>query len=271
MIIFKNKIFTENYKYKKLPYFSTSERIKDSAKAFGGGGVIGAIGGGLTGSLLGRKGAKIGAILGGLAGGILSSKASWNYTSKENIDKLNKYNRDIQKREDMFRNNPRLRYKNIEDTKNLEKQFRDIESKYKIKYGDDFYKYINLRKKLIPTLVNLEKNGMAVKDRYGILMEINPNLSKYWVDGENQRNKENLNSLISINPEMADDTYIVYNFKTGKYGYDSYQNNFPNLKSILLDKLNDDEDYINKYEDKIERKGDLEFIKKYRELINKEL
>lgn len=268
MIILRNKKFSE---YKKQPYYSMGQRLKNTATGFGFGAGVGAGMGAMAGGLIGGKtGAKVGATLGGLALGSGLARLGWKDTSKESVDRRNASALKRAKEEEMYKKNPRLRYKDLEDP-NLEKGFRDIENQYNVKYGDDFYKYLKLRKKLIPILVDLEKNGTPITDRYGILMSVNPKLSKNWVDGESKVNPEELSSMLTINPEMADDTWLTYNFKTRKYGYNPHDNGYSDLKSLLLDKLKYDEDYIKENEDLKERKGDLEFIEKYRHLINKEL
>ena len=268
MIVLRNKIFSE---YKKQPYYSTGKRLKSAMSGFGIGAGVGAGMGAMAGGLIGGKtGAKVGATLGGLALGSGLARLGWKDTSKESVDRRNALALKRAKEEEMYRKNPRLRYKDLEDP-NLEKGFRDIETKYGVKYGDDFYKYLKLRKKLVPILVDLEKKGTPVSDRYGILMSVNPNSSKNWVNEESRVNPEELSSILAINPEMADDTWLVYNFKTGKYGYDPHDNSYSDLKSLLLNKLDQDEDYIKKYENIEKKKGDLEFIKRYKELINKYL
>lgn len=268
MIILRNKEFSE---YKKQPYYSMRQRLKNTAAGFGlvagiGAG-MGAVAGGLVG---GKTGAKVGATLGGLALGSGLAKIGWDSTSKKFVDRNNASVLRASKEEEMYRKNPRLRYKDLEDP-NLEKGFRDIETKYGVKYGDDFYKYLKLRKKLVPILVDLEKKGTPVINRSRILMSIDPKFSRNWIDVENKVNSEKLSSLLAVDPEMADDTWFVYNFKTKKYGYDTDDDSHLNFKSLLLDKLKQEEDYIRGYEDLEKNKGNLEFIKKYRELINRDL
>lgn len=268
MIILRNKEFSE---YKKQPYYSMGQRLKNTATGFGFGAGVGAGMGAMAGGLIGgRTGAKVGATLGGLALGSGLARLGWKDTSKESVDKRNALALKRAKEEEMYKKNPRLRYKDLEDP-NLEKGFRDIENQYNVKYGDDFYKYLKLRKKLVPILVDLEKKGTPVTDRYGILMSVNPNSSKNWVNEESRVNPEELSSMLAINPEMADDTWLTYNFKTGKYGYDPHDNSYPDLKSLLLNKLKQDEDYIRNYVSPEKNKGDLEFINKYRNLIKREL
>lgn len=270
MIILRNKEFSK-VEYERQPYYTTRQRIGNTAAGFGFGAGVGAVMGGMAGGILGGKtGAKIGATLGGLGTGTALGHFSWGMTSKKAVDRENARRKKWAEKEEMYKKNPRLRYKSLEDP-NLEKGFRDIENKYGVKYGDDFYKYLKLRKKLVPILVDLEKRGMPVSDRAGLIMEVNPSMSKDWVDSENSFDPENMSSMLAINPEMADDTWLTYNFKTGKYGYDPHINNFPNLKSLLLDKLKDEEEWIKEDDDIDKRKGDLEFIKKYRDLINREL
>lgn len=266
MIILRNRIYSE-VQYKKQPYYTTRQRIGQAATGFGFGAGVGAAMGGLAGGIVGGKtGAKIGATLGGLGMGSALGHFAWGTTSKRSVDSINALRRKQAQQEEIYKKNPRLRYKNLEDP-SIEKEFRNIESKYGVKYGDDFYKYLKLRKKLIPILIDLEKKGTPVKDKNELLMEINPRVSSDWIESENSFDPDNINSLIAVNPEMADDTWLVYNFKTGKYGYDS-DAKFPDLKSLLLDKLSRDEDFI---KDQEEQKGDLEFIKKYRDLINSSL
>lgn len=270
MIILRNKNFSE-INYKKQPYFTTRQRLGQAATGVTFGAGLGATLGGIAGGIVGgKRGAKIGATIGGVGMGTGLGSLAWNITSKEAVDSNNALRKKQAEKEEMFRLNPRLRYKNLEDP-NIEKGFRNIESKYGVKYGDDFYKYLKLRKKLVPVLVDLDKKGMSVRDKSGLLMEVNPKLSEDWIDSEMSFDPDNLNSMISVDPEMADDTWLTYNFKTGKYGYDPDNAKFPNLKSLLLDKLKNDEEFLREEKDQDSVKGDLEFIKKYRNLVNREL
>lgn len=236
----KRKLF---YK-KELSYYKPFDRAKEVSKY----GLSGFVPGALVGSGIGAKlspkgnekvGALIGAGIGGALGAFGFGKLGMKMTSKEYIDQVNDSIRRSNEREKEIKKNPRLLFKDLEDDVKIIQDFKKLESKYKMKFPDQFYKYIKLRKQFIPTLVNLYKKYKNSIDLWSLILGIDKDYTEAWI-------KENIydNNSVGViallyDKTRADDTWITYDTDTKKFGYDIDQNsnNFNSLKEVLLDYL----------------------------------
>lgn len=266
MILLRQKIF-----YEKLNYFSKLGRIKESLKYALALGLSGAAFGSLFGLILGgKRGAKVmGSIGGGLgfAGGLQIGAAgtSNKYVDEENArrEKAEKYQQEVDK-------DPSVLFKDLKEDGKLIREFRNLETKYNVKFPDQFYKLIKIRKQFIPTLVDWYKK---YKNPYcfSIIYSIVPSVTESGLRELKMDDTLDNNILLLIDPEMADDTFILYypESNNGKYfGFDITESNgsVTTLKESIIFILNR----------KLENssfctKSELELIKRYKQFISSKL
>lgn len=256
------------YKIKRFantqPYPSTIQRIKTVGRY----GAVGALLGGAGGSIFGKKGAMAGAVLGGLASG----RQGWKDTSKRVIDQQNKRIIDNENRKKEIRENPRILFKSLDNDIEITKGFKTLESKYNIKFPEQLYKLIKIRKQFIPTLVDLYKKNNSLKF-WSIIFEIDPLDTEYWIK---EKTTDNDNIMLLIDPDQADDTWITWNIKSNTFGYETDgKGKFKTLKDLLISNIKDTikeiTDYLKNYPGFFYKREDLELAEKYYQLISSKL
>lgn len=241
MRVLRQKIF-----FNKLPYKSTAERLGVSGKY----GLIGAGTGAVIGGLLGGESC---AIIGATGGGLLASRMGWVGTSKKTIDRENKQRENWERRQEEIKKNPRILFKSLDNDVQVIREYRIIESEYGIKFPEQLYKLIKLRKQFIPTLVSFYKE-YGLSEFWDIILDIQPIISEGCLaEGEDNE------VILLVDPLMADDTWISWNPKSG-----IFDGKYKTLKDAILNHV---KRYIDFYEDE-ENKELLMLAKKYYQHIS---
>lgn len=256
MIILRQKIYFEKQEYYKL-----GQRIKMALGAAISGGLVGATMLAFPGLILGGlRGARTGAILGAGLGSVGMGAAGWSGTSKASVDRENKRRKKQEEFMKKAEEDPSILFEDLKNDTEIIRQFRVLEAKYNVKFPDQFYKLIKIRKDFIPTLVNWYKKYKDM-NYTSVLYSIVPSVTEASLND----NDEIL--FLLIDPEMADDTWITYDSTNGKFGYDIFsdKNDYNTLKDAILHKL----DFLEDYSD--DSKSTKELIRLYRQYINSKL
>lgn len=267
MILLRQKIF-----YEKLNYYSKLERIKESLKYALSLGLVGATFGSIFGFLIGRKrGAKIVGSLGGGLGFLSGLKIGAVETSNVYVDRENAKREKAEKLQQEIDKDPSILFKDLKDDGKLIREIRGLETKYGVKFPDQFYKLIKIRKQFIPTLVDWYKRYKN-PNCFGIIYSIIPSVIESELRESKLDNKYSDNVLLLIDPEMADDTFILYypESDNGKYfGYDITESRgtLTTLKEAIISDL----DYKLKELSNLYDKSELDLLKKYKQFISSKL
>ena len=152
MIIYRQKIF-----YEKMEYYTKFQRIKKAADYAFGTGLLGATIGSILGIFGGLKGMKRGAAIVGGLGVLGGAKLGWKMTSNEYVDQVNERNKRQEKLLKEIEKDPSIIFEDLKQDDKLIREFRVLENKYDVKFPDEFYKLIKIRKLFIPTLIDWYK------------------------------------------------------------------------------------------------------------------
>lgn len=234
MIILRQKIY-----YQKQEYFKLGQRIKMALGAAVSGSLVGATMLAIPGLFLGGlRGARTGAILGAGLGSVGMGAAAWKGTSKASVDRENKRRKKQEEFMKKVEEDPSILFEDLKNDTEIIRQFRVLEAKYNVKFPDQFYKLIKIRKEFIPTLVNWYKKYKDM-NYTSVLYSIIPSVTEASLKDTDEI------LFLLIDPKMADDTWITYDLTNGKFGYDIFpdKNDINTLKETILNRLNFLEDY----------------------------
>lgn len=252
----------KRFSYQKEKYQSFKDRIRETSVAGLFGAALGVIPGVIFGSLLPVKGgAKYGAIIGAALGAYGVGKMNWKLTSKEEVDKRNKKIEERQKRDEEHIRNSRPWLKPVLDKNPLE--YRKLE----MHFPQEFYKLIQINKMFIPIAEKYIKENktlwwpkFVVTEPRVLQSELNDDCSEH---------------IIMLNPEQADDTWIVWYPETGTYDFDisGDRGRFSTLKEALIEALETeiefaDDSYLLEHSEEEPR---LELDRIYLDFIRKKL
>ena len=261
MIILRNKSFSN---IDPIPYKSGWQRFKSAASGTYYGAFVGAIGGGMAGIFGGIRGIRTGAIIGAALGALIGGNYGWSSTSKKSIDSENKF-REKQKYD--VENPDKYFQKLFKDDQSIIYKLKAIESKFDIKFSEDLYKFLKIRKQFIPDIVDWFKTYN--KPEYGskllnvpetVMYDIFPNSIEYELDDNiKYGDGDKFCCAVLIDPSQADDHFIVYHPKTGKYGFDITEEDgkYSSLKDAIVDLCKDNIDFLNTSGKQFDKDGSL--------------
>lgn len=273
-MIIKRKLFGS---LDKLPYKSKWQRLGDAVQGTLGGTLYGGIAGGMMGILGGIKGMRTGAIIGASIGALLGTKLGWNSGSNKNINWENKRRENLRNRI----NNPEKYIQDLfKDDNSISIELKSIEAKYDINFSKDLYKLLQIRKQFSSQIINWYKKYSEDVDSEislklldvprSVMYDIFPNAVD--ADLEVSIDEDNPNCAVLIDPGQADDTFIVYFTKTGKYGFDiaAEDGKYNSLKSAIIDLCKDNIDFCKEYKDE-ESNAVLDLWNKWMKFISQKL
>lgn len=245
------------------PYQSTSSRLKSAAKTTALGAGVGA----MLGGLLSPRGAKkLGAGIGAAALGAFGARTDWKSTSKFSVDKRNKEREAQDKKILSIINNPT---KYLTEHIGQDWDFSKLEKLIGRKMPDELYKLMKINKSFIPIAAKLMKQLQCLW-----IPEYEVSNPQYIInDVESIGLEESMNDgiVIMYNPEMADDTWIVWYPKNDTYDFDFRQDGkgkYKNLKSILTHALKWNLKY---YDESDEENQKIDIDRAYLEFIKSKL
>jgi hypothetical protein len=265
MSIYKIKRFAKTIDLK--------DRVADASVAsiFGAG--LGIIPGALVGSILGgTKGARVGAAIGAGLGALSAGKLSWNLTSKNHADKLNKELEKKRKDDEKYIQNPKIFLNPILNKKDSDYKDQGLPK--------EFFKLLQVNRQFIPLAEKLIKEKKVLWRPEFIVVGIDSmkmwrNMFKKggsWVFKDVNTDEDGV--TIMINPDHADDTFINWYPENNSYSFDfNSPNDFKTLKEALTEALSlaiefSDDEYLLRYG---EDNPKLEIDKIYLEYLQRNL
>lgn len=248
--MYKIKRFSASKIGYREKYKSTSSRLKSAAKTTALGAGVGA----MLGGLISPRGAKkLGAGIGAAVVGAFGARTDWKSTSKSSVDKRNKEREARDKKILSIINNPA---KYLTEHLGQDWDFSKLEKLIGCKMPSELYKLMKVNKQFIPIAAKLMKERQTLW-----VPEYEVSNPQYIInDIESIGLDDSLNDglIIMYNPEMADDTWIVWYPKTNTYDFDFRQEGkgkYKSLKSILIQALEWELEY---YDDTYELENDEE-------------
>ena len=261
MIIYRQKIF-----YEKMEYYTKFQRIKKAADYAFGTGLLGATIGSILGIFGGLKGMKRGAAIVGGLGVLGGAKLGWKMTSNEYVDQVNERNKRQEKLLKEVEKDPSIIFEDLKQDDKLIREFRVLENKYDVKFPDEFYKLIKIRKLFIPTLIDWYKKYKD-PNYTSVLYSIIPSVTSSDLDVVKEYSDdhpEGSSITLLIDPEMADDTFITYNPLAEEKKFDSDifwgEGDYTTLKEAILDTIKTNLTFE-------DRESQKDLLKRYQQFI----